>query len=1015
MESPRIQAFEKYVDEFSKKHSRVVILISFLLYAVGLYVLYPTVGLPIGVLAILPVALVGVLLGQTAGILSSIVALGMTLGVYALREPFSLTFLLVNGLIPRTICLVFFGCVTGWLHDQSELIRKQLVEKEEIARALRRRDDILEAVSHAARCFLQLAEWDQAIADVLERLGQATGASHVYLFENQVDDAGRLIFVMRNGWSAPGVEDWIGRVIGQPFPYADYFCHFEARFRGGETIFGTLESFKDEERERMALYGMRSVAFVPISSGQNWWGVIGFDDCITQRRWTAAEIEALETAADILGASKHARQVKEAERQERILAEALRDTAAVLNSSLDLDDVLDQILACAERVVPFDGINLTMIEDGCAHTVRCRGYAERGLRDAVLMLRLPVDRISDYRMMIQTHQPLLIPNTRDDPGWVCMEETHWIASYVATPLIIKDEVIGFLNLDSGIPGFFKPEHVERLRAFGNQAAVAIENARLFAETEQNTLNSRFLNEITHAALSAANLDEMMRQIANHLIAMFHADGVYLTEWDENKGVPIPRAAAGFMAETYPFIRFEAGDPNITAQMLATGRIYVAEDGPDESVLTATNADMFRNHAVIGLPLITGGQKLGAAIITFSRPHHFTPTEITLGIQATGQLALAIAKAQLLEIGSERIVQLTRANNLISALGRVAARIETAADPDAVISTLGEQISHLGLDCWVALRDPNHPETMSIRYITIARKVSDRLSRWKSMGLNSFPLTSDRFSFYDRVITRRQAIFLESPADMVLAMFPGLEPRHVEQIAVLAEANSQTKGIYAPLTNEEQVIGLLLVWGENLLESEVPAVSIFASQVAIAIQNTQLYSQVQKLALTDELTGLSNRRELFELGQREVEIAHRFNRPLSILMIDIDHFKKVNDQHGHAAGDQALRVIATRLREVVREVDIVSRYGGEEFVILLLENQLEQAFEIGERIRRSIADIPIPIDHQGLQITVSLGAAELDEKVHSLNELIDIADQALYQAKQNGRNRCFAVQAPPTLA
>ncbi|HEY3344709.1 MAG TPA: diguanylate cyclase [Anaerolineaceae bacterium] len=1011
MEHPRIQAIEKFIDGLSRAHSRAVVLTALILYAVGIYILYPTVGLPIGVLAVLPVSLVGVLLGQTAGILSSLVTLAITLIVYALREPFSIPFLLVNGLIPSTICLVFFGCLTGWLHDQSELIRGQLAEKEEIARALRRRDDILEAVSYAARCFLQLAEWEQAIADVLKRLGQATGASHVYLFENQVDEAGRLTYVISNGWTAPEADNWIDPVIGQVFPDSGYFHRFEALFRRGETIFGTLESFEDEEQEHLAAYGIRSVAFVPVASEQTWWGFIGFDDCQTSRMWTAAEIEALETAADILGASKHARQVKEAERQERVLAEALRDTAAVLNSSLDLDDVLDQILACAERVVPFNGINLMMIEDGYACTVRCRGYAERGLRDAVLALRLPIDQIPNYREMIQARQPLLISNTQGYPGWISMEETRWIASYVAAPLIIKDEVIGFLNLDSNVPGFFKPEHIERLKAFGNQAAVAIENARLFAETEQNTLNSRFLNEITHAALSAANLEEMLRQIANHLIEMFHADGVYLTEWDEKNGIPVPRAAAGYLSETYPFLRFAVGQANITAQVLSSGRIYVAEDGPDESVLSASNADMFRNRAVIGLPLITGEQKLGVALITFSKPHHFTPTEITLGIQATGQLALAIAKARLLEIGNERILQLTRANNLISALGRVAARIETAAVPDGVITTLGEQISRLGLDCWVALRDPNHPTTMSLRYITIARNASNRYSRWKNLGLNSFPLTSDRFSFYDRVVTRRQAIFLDSPQDVVLAMFPGLDQRHIDQVTLLALANSQTKGIYAPLTIEEQVIGLLLVWGENLLEGEVPAVSIFASQVAIAIQNTQLYLQVQKLALTDELTGLSNRRELFELGQREVEIAHRFERPLSILMIDIDHFKKVNDQHGHAAGDVALRVIASRLREVVREVDIVSRYGGEEFVILLLENQLGQAGEIAERIRRCIADNPIPIDHQELQITVSLGVAELDEKIHSLNELIDIADQALYQAKQTGRNRCFALQSP----
>jgi diguanylate cyclase (GGDEF)-like protein len=1010
MEHPRLHTIGQFISDIPTRRRWAIILSAFALYALVFDLMLPISGPIIGMISILPVSLVGVLVGQTAGLLASLAAMAVMLPFFAGENRLSLAFLWQSGVVPGWVCLVFFGWLTGWMHDQRERTRTELAEKDEITKALRRREDILDAVSYAARRFLLLAEWEEGIPDVLERFGLATGASHVFLFENRVGAAGGTTYELRNEWCAAGCETWIGQADTSPIAHPGSLSHLAALLGRGETVYGTAESFPPEERELLIAHGVRSLACVPVNSDRAWWGVIGFDDCLTSRRWTSTEIEALEMAADILGAARHARHADEAERQERILAEALRDTAAALNSSLALEDVLDQILACAERVVPFDGINLMMIEDGTAATVRCRGYSERGLLEAVMKLRLPVDKVPNYCEMIQTHKPLLISTTQSDPEWVSMPETSWIVSYLGAPLIIKGEVIGFLNLDSSIPGFFTPAHVERLKAFTHQSAVAIENARLFEETQQNTIHSRLLNEITHAALSASNLEETMRQIANHLYEMYHAKGVYLTLWDEKNRSPVPQAASGFLAETYPFLRFEPGEATITSQVLATGRVYIAEEGPVDEMFNPSKDMMFRDHAVMGLPLITGELKLGAAIITFNKPHHFTPGEITLGIQATGQLALAIAKAQLLEVGNERILQLTRANNLISALGRVAARIETAADPDGVISTLGEQVSRLGLDCWVALRDADHPAIMSIRYTTIARKAMDRFNRWNNLGLNSFPLTPERFSFYERVVTRRQAIFLNSPQEMVQAMFPSLENRHVHQIMTLAGANPQTRGIYAPLTIEDRVIGLLLVWGDNLLESETPAVSIFASQVAVAIQNTQLYAQVQRLALTDELTGLSNRRELFELGQREVEIAYRFKRPLAILMIDIDHFKKVNDQHGHSAGDQALRVIADRLRGVVRDIDIVSRYGGEEFVILLLENRLEQAFQVGERIRSLIADTPIPIEHAGLQITISLGVAELDASIHTLNELIDIADQALYQAKQTGRNRCSSVQA-----
>jgi len=407
--------------------------------------------------------------------------------------------------------------------------------------------------------------------------------------------------------------------------------------------------------------------------------------------------------------------------------------------------------------------------------------------------------------------------------------------------------------------------------------------------------------------------------------------------------------------------------------------------------------------VMGLPLITGSQKLGAAILSFPQPHHFTPSEITLGIQATGQLALAIAKAELLELGNTRIAQLTRANGMISALGRVAARIETAADPSGVISTLGEEISRLGLNCWVALQNTSDPSSMSIRYITLAQDVVEGINQWKGLGIEGIHLSPDGFGLYEQVISHRQTVFLETPQQVLGATFTQMTAEQIEQFITLSGTTSGTKGIYAPLTIEDQVIGLLLVWGENLLESETPAVSIFASQVAIAIQNTRLYAEVQKLALTDDLTGLSNRRELHELGQRQVEIAQRFGRPLSVLMLDIDHFKSVNDRYGHAVGDQALRVISTQLRSLVRDIDIVSRYGGEEFVIVLLENPLDLANQIGERIRQGIADTRIPYNHSGLQVTISVGIASLSAQTQTLDDLIELADQALYIAKQNGRN------------
>ena len=181
---------------------------------------------------------------------------------------------------------------------------------------------------------------------------------------------------------------------------------------------------------------------------------------------------------------------------------------------------------------------------------------------------------------------------------------------------------------------------------------------------------------------------------------------------------------------------------------------------------------------------------------------------------------------------------------------------------------------------------------------------------------------------------------------------------------------------------------------------------FAGQAAVAIENAQLFEQAYYLSVTDPLTQLLNRRHFFEVAKFEFERIQRFKRPLSIMMVDIDHFKNINDTHGHAVGDLALREIASRIKNSVRTVDIVARYGGEEFIILMPETGLHEALQVAERVRVSVADAAIEEDPVKISATLSIGVAEINEKSKNVDQLIIYADRALYAAKANGRN-CVA--------
>lgn len=163
------------------------------------------------------------------------------------------------------------------------------------------------------------------------------------------------------------------------------------------------------------------------------------------------------------------------------------------------------------------------------------------------------------------------------------------------------------------------------------------------------------------------------------------------------------------------------------------------------------------------------------------------------------------------------------------------------------------------------------------------------------------------------------------------------------------------------------------------------------------------NEMERLAKTDGLTGLLNRRSLLEIAEQEFARAQRYNRSLSVLILDIDHFKRINDTYGHPIGDVVIQTVASILNETLREADSVGRYGGEEFVVVLPETTLEQASEVAERIRDQVAKKLISNDFRNLQVTISIGISALKTETHTIDEMLQRADKALYQAKSNGRN------------
>ena len=209
----------------------------------------------------------------------------------------------------------------------------------------------------------------------------------------------------------------------------------------------------------------------------------------------------------------------------------------------------------------------------------------------------------------------------------------------------------------------------------------------------------------------------------------------------------------------------------------------------------------------------------------------------------------------------------------------------------------------------------------------------------------------------------------------------------------------------PITYRNIPIGGLLIEDDtafrNWEDEEVLMVKTVSDQLSVAIRHARLFRQIQTRAMTDALTTLFNHGSFQERLDRETKLADRNNQQVSLILLDLDHLKRINDTWGHPSGDKALCHVASIMKSTVRDVDICARYGGEEFVIILPQCDRENAMKVAERLREAIASRPVS---KVGQVTASIGVATYPTGAKNKEELVEMADRAMYLAKAAGRNR-----------
>jgi len=385
-------------------------------------------------------------------------------------------------------------------------------------------------------------------------------------------------------------------------------------------------------------------------------------------------------------------------------------------------------------------------------------------------------------------------------------------------------------------------------------------------------------------------------------------------------------------------------------------------------------------AVCATPVLDHEHPRGVLLVDRAEPNDFSASDLELLQAATRFLLRAVE--------NERVfVQLESAKNEQGKLYRAAGLLAAA--------TTEVQVIEAGVGC------AREFAAFDFAIVTLFDKLALEHEICAASGESTEQLVGRRFKhnagLVSMVVANRHPLPYRGDFDPIRQMVfdRGIEVPVLPSLLVL------------PLLVHDRALGALVLGSKRkgaFGESVRPTLEVLASHMAVSLANARMLTRLEELATTDGMTGLMNRRTLLEIAAQKIRSARRFNKPLSVLLCDIDFFKRVNDTHGHDIGDQVIKGFADVLRRVKRDIDVVARVGGEEFVFVCEETGEKGALQLAERIRSELEAARFVTEQGELQVTSSVGVATFPAAGQDWEALYKCADEALYASKRGGRNR-----------
>lgn len=582
-----------------------------------------------------------------------------------------------------------------------------------------------------------------------------------------------------------------------------------------------------------------------------------------------------------------------------------------------------------------------------------------------------------------------------------------------------------------------PKHVEFIKTpvrnaegviIGVQGIFWDVTERITAELEsQQHLNEMTtISAITQAITSEIDFRSLLELIAQKVMELLRVQSLYIALLDEQKNlIEIPYmldAGKRIYGET-----MQIGE-GLTAHILKTAQPVTINQNYLETRQALHAFTPIPEHtgahpkSWVGVPILANGQAIGVIGASDDTSEHaFQQADVRLLGTVAANIGIAIQKARLYETARRELRERQRAEETlarrlheISLISQVTQATSARLDLNDLIDLIefaGQKIEEVfrARSVFIALHDKQSNE-MKVPYWTIGHKRVKATRFPMGVGLTGRVFTSQKpLLIGENFKTRSKEL--------------GAILQHVDEFGY------PKTWLGVPMSVGHETIGVISVQDyekENAYsEFEINLLSTIASNIAISFENARLYEKIRQdnlslqgkideiaalqlelreQAIRDPLTNLFNRRYLEETLARELSRAEREKIPLSVLILDLDHFKTFNDTYGHAAGDALLQALSKLLTERTRESDIACRYGGEEFVLVMPGSPLQAAQRRAEEVRQRFEQTLVPYDGHNLKATVSMGVAVYPAHAHSAQTLLKSADQALYAAKAGGRNK-----------